>query len=78
MQFLNAHFHFAYINCLNHMFSDLPFSNFLYDIKYHVSFIKQNSSLLATTCKSSHVNKMNGAPVGPVCVLIDLNKNPVF
>ena len=60
------------------MFSDLLFSNFSYEIKYHVSYIKQNSSSLVTTCKRSHVDKMNDAPVGPFRVPIDLNKNPVF
>ena len=60
------------------MFSDLLFSNFSYEIKCHVSYIKQNSPSLATTCKRSHVDKMNDAPVGPFRVPIDLNKNPVL
>ena len=42
-----------------------------------MSYIKQNSSALATTCKSSHVDEMNGAHVGPIRVRIDMNKNPV-
>ena len=33
---------------------------------------------LATICKRSHVKKMNGAPVGPFRIRIDLNKNPVY
>ena len=41
-------------------------------------YIKHIFPLLATTCKRSHVDKMNDVPVGPFRVLIDLNKNPVF
>ena len=37
----------------------------------HVSYIKQNSPALATTCKVLHVDNMNGAPVGPFRVWID-------
>ena len=29
----------------------------------------------ATTCRRSHVDKMNGAPVGPFRVRIDLGEN---
>ena len=53
------------------MLSNLLFSYFSYEIKYHVSYIKQNSLVLATICKRSHVDKMNGAPVGPFRVCID-------
>ena len=59
------------------MLSNLLFSYFSYEIKYHVSCIKQNSPVLATTCKRSHVDKMNGAPVGPFRVCID-RKNTLY
>jgi len=29
---------------------------------------------LATTCKRSHVDELNGAPVGPFCVRIEIEK----
>ena len=43
-----------------------------------MSYIKQNSLSLATTCKRLHVDKMNDASEGPFHVQIDLNKNPVL
>ena len=58
------------------MLSNLLFSYFSYEIKYHVSYIKQNSLVLATICKRSHVDKMNDAPVGPFRVCIDKKKQP--
>ena len=42
-----------------------------------MSYIKHNSLVLATICKRSHVDKMNGAPVGPFRVCIDKKNNPV-
>ena len=36
--------------------------------------ITQNSLALATTCKRLHLDKMNGAPVGPFRVRIDKKK----
>ena len=47
------------------MLSNLLFSYVSYEIKYHVSYIKQNSFSIATICKRPHVDKMNGAPAGP-------------
>ena len=55
------------------MFSNLLFS---YEIKYHVSYIKQNSPVLVTTCKRSHLDKINRAPVGSFRVCIDKQKKP--
>lgn len=53
------------------MFSNSVFSNFLYEIKYHVSYNKQNFRALATTCKRSHVDKLNDVTVGPFRVRIE-------
>ena len=57
------------------MFSNLLFSYFSYGIKNHVSYVKQNSPALATTCKKTHVDKMNGAPVGQFRARIDIKKH---
>ena len=60
------------------MFSNRLFSYFSYEIKYRVSYIKRNPLALATTCKRSHLDKINGAPVGSFRVCIDeLKKKPV-
>ena len=50
----------------NHMFSNRLFSHRLYEIKYHVSYTTQNSPALVTTCKISHVDRTNDAPVGSI------------
>ena len=60
------------------MFTHLLYSNFSYEIKYHVSYNKQHFWALATNCKRSHVDKLNGAPVGPFGARIEIKKNPVF
>ena len=56
------------------MLSNRLFLYFLYGIKYHVSYIKQNFPTLAKTYKRLHVDKKSGAPVGSFRVRIDLTK----
>ena len=60
------------------MLSNLLILCFSYEIKYHVSYIKQNFKALATTCKRSHVDKLNGVPVRPFRVRIEIKKNNLY
>ena len=40
-----------------------------------MSYIKQNFKVLATICKRLHVDNLNGAPIGPFRVRIEILKN---